>query len=81
MIHGDGFDRKNVKARTGVYKFACRNEKKDCLLGGVRWGRGALYVRGCYKTEGNSWKGGENSTNAEERSGETNNDLERQGEV
>jgi hypothetical protein len=42
--------------------------------------RGAMgkrsYIRGCYKTEGNSWKGGENSTNAEERSGETNNDLE-----
>ncbi len=44
--------------------------------------RGAVgkrsFIRGCYKMEGNSWKGG-NST-AEERSGETNNDLEGGGE-
>jgi hypothetical protein len=33
MIHGDEFDRKNVNARTGVYKFACRNGGKMLSIG------------------------------------------------
>jgi hypothetical protein len=33
MIHGDEFDMKNVNARTGVYKFACRNGEEMLSFG------------------------------------------------
>jgi hypothetical protein len=39
MIHGDEFDKKNVNARKGVYKFACRNGEERLSIGiiGKQW--------------------------------------------